>query len=83
MIEKELLEILACPEDGSALQIAEESLLKSLNEKISLGELKDRGGDDVSQALNSGLVREDQKYLYPIQNGIPLLLKERGILIES
>ena len=47
VISQQLVEILACPEDKSAVHLAEEALIKELNEKISRGELKTREGELV------------------------------------
>ncbi len=37
------------------------------------------GGETVSAALEEALVTEDMKVIYPVEDGIPVLLQERGI----
>ncbi|MEN9355194.1 MAG: hypothetical protein RL318_2519 [Fibrobacterota bacterium] len=34
-------------------------------------------------AVEAGLVREDAKVLYPIRNGIPVLIADQGISLEA
>ena len=74
-----LLEILACPEDKTPVKPADEGTIAKLNGLQGEGKLKDRGGAAVEQALDGGLVREDGKYLYPIVEGIPIMLVDRAI----
>ena len=47
MIDKELLEILACPETKEPVRLAEEALLAELNGRIERGEVKNRAGKVV------------------------------------
>ena len=79
MVAPELLKILVCPENKSALRTADTSLVDSLNQKIERGELKNRGGHVVKEKFESGLVRADGKILYPIIEDIPVMLIEEGI----
>ena len=79
MIDKDLLQILACPETRQPLAEADSSVLEALNAKISAGGLSNRGGNEVNEALTAGLLREDGKIVYPIREGIPVLLIDEGI----
>ncbi len=81
MIDKDLLQILACPETHQALAEAGPDLLKRINDRIAAGQAKNKGGADVKQPLDGGLVRHDAKILYPIRDGIPVLLIDEGIPI--
>lgn len=84
MISQQLVEILACPEDKSPVHLADQGLIESLNAKISRGELKTREGELVLDLLEEGLVREDGKVLYPVREGIPIMLLGEAItLVES
>ncbi len=58
-------------------------LVKRLNEAQSRGELKNRAGQAVGEAMDEGLVREDGAYLYPIINGIPVMLIDEAIPLEG
>ena len=79
MIDEELLEILACPEDKSPVQLADQSVIDRLNERIAQGNLTNRGGQNVEKQIDGGLVRADGAYLYPIDDGIPIMLIDEAI----
>ena len=81
MIDKELLEILACPETHQPLAEAAGDVVAALNTRIAAGEVKNVGGEAVTEALEGGLVREDGGILYPIRDGIPVLLVHEGIAL--
>lgn len=77
-IEPELLKILVCPETHQPVQPAADDLLSQVNERIKAGAQKNHQGDAVSRPIEEGLVREDGKCLYVIDDGIPnMLIDER------
>lgn len=82
MVEKELLELIACPETHQPLREAAPALLARLNARIERGELKNRAGTALRVPLAEGLVREDGRILYPVLDGIPMLLIEEAIAVE-
>jgi uncharacterized protein YbaR (Trm112 family) len=79
VIDKELLEVLACPESHQALREATANELAQWNARIAAGGVKSLGGKPVSEKLEGALVREDQKRCYPIKDGIPVLLIDEGL----
>jgi len=79
MINKKLLEILACPETKEALSLASPEIIDQLNKQIESGKILNRKGETVTEVLSGGLIRNDQKYLYPIRNDIPVMLIEEAI----
>lgn len=81
MIDKDLLQILVCPETHQPLEEAGADLLKRVNDKIAAGKMQSQGGNAVSQSIEAGLVRADGKIVYPIRNGIPVLLMDEGLPI--
>ena len=76
---QDLLDILCCPETHQPFHIADASLIAELNSKIKAGEIKNRAGKPVSEPMDSGFVREDRKFIYPIRNQIPVLLLDEAI----
>jgi uncharacterized protein len=79
MIDEQLLEILACPEDKSPVHLADAALLQRVNAAIAAGRLQNRGGAAVSEPIEGGLVRADGKWLYPIRDDIPVMLIEEAL----
>jgi uncharacterized protein YbaR (Trm112 family) len=79
VIDKDLLEILACPETHQSLSEADAALLERVNAQIAAGQARNKGGKPVTDKLAEGLVREDRKVVYPIRDGIPVLLVDEGI----
>lgn len=83
MIDKELLDILACPEDKTPVKLADQELIDEVNRRIGTGELKNRGGQTLEKTIDGGLVREDGAYLYPIEDDIPIMLIDEAIPLEG
>ena len=79
MVDAELLEILACPEDKTPVRLAEQSELDALNQRIRAGGVTNRGGEAVSGEITEGLIREDGKYLYQVRDDIPIMLIDEAV----
>jgi len=78
-VDSELLEILVCPETKQGLRIAPPDVIASLNARIDRGELVTRGGERVTKRIVEGLVREDGKVVYVVDDSIPVMLIEESI----
>jgi len=83
MWDAELLAVLRCPETLQEIRLAEPEFLTEVNRRISSGNLKNRAGQVIKEPLEAGLLRVDQKVLYPIRSNIPYLLVEEGILLQQ
>ena len=81
-IDKDLLAILCCPETKQEVSLLEDQSLERLNTAIEKGELHNKAGQTVKEKLDGGLIRTDQKIVYPIRDQIPIMLIEEGILME-
>ena len=80
-IDPELLKILACPETKEPVSLASDELVAKLNSLIEKGGVKNRGGDNVTETMDAGLLREDGRFLYPIRDDIPVMLIDEAIEI--
>ena len=78
-VSTELLEILVCPETKQRVALATAERLEELNRKIRKGELRNRSGETVEKELTEALVREDERVLYPVDDGIPVMLIDESI----
>ena len=81
-IDKELLEILVCPESQQPVSLAEGDLLQRLNAEIEAGRLRNRGGEVVEKKIEEGLLREDGQVLYLIDDSIPIMLIDQSIKLD-
>ena len=77
-VSPELLEILVCPETKQPVALAGGDLLATLNEKVAAGTLRNRSGEKVEKPIEVGLVREDGKVLYTVDDDIPVMLIEES-----
>ena len=78
-VNPELLEILVCPESKQSVAPASADVLDRLARQVEAGTLRNRGGSAVTKPITDGLVREDGRILYPVDDGIPVMLIEESI----
>lgn len=83
MVDPKLLDILCCPETKQDVQLVDAAIIKNINKSIRNGAVKNRGGETVNEIIDSGLLREDRKFLYPIRQDIPIMLIDEGIPFEQ
>ena len=83
MFDPDLLEILVCPETHQPVRPGEGELLNRLNQAIRAGGVTNRGGGEVSDPVEEGLVREDDKILYPVREDIPIMLIDEAIELDK
>ncbi len=83
LLDPQLLEILVCPENKTPVHLADSALIEKLNALQREEKLKNRSDQSVKDPLQGGLIREDRRYLYPILDGIPVMLIEEAIPLEG
>ena len=83
MLDQELLEILACPETKEPVALADAALVARVNAAVAAGKVKSRDGQPVTRPMDAALLRRDRKVLYPIRGGIPIMLIDESILVDS
>ena len=78
-VDGKLLEILCCPVSKTPLTILGREKLDQLNMAIESGNALFVDNTKVTDKLQEGLITEDGKVIYPVQDDIPILLEEKGI----
>ena len=83
IVRDELLNILRCPADQTALAPVSDAILDQLNTAIRAKRIRNQAGELVEQTIEGGLVRIDGALLYPIVDQIPVLLPDEAILLNQ
>jgi uncharacterized protein len=68
-----LFDLLRCPETGQRLLPAEPSLIARLHASAKAGTLRNQAGV-VPEPFESALITLDGSRIYPVRDGIPVLL---------
>lgn len=82
-MDKRLLAILCCPVTHKGLSLARPDLLKKVNAAVQSGKIVNREGTQLNAALKEALVTDDGKLLYPVRDGIPVLLEAEAIGLDQ
>ena len=82
-MDKRLLAILRCPVTHKELSLAGGPTLKEVNAAIDAGKLSNRDGRVLDESLDEALLTDDGKVLYPVANGIPVLLEGEAVNMEQ
>ena len=82
-MDKRLLTILRCPITHKGLAVARRATLDSVNAAITAGKLSNRNGRVIEEHLEEALVTDDGKLLYPVSEGIPVLLEGESVNMEQ
>ncbi len=82
-MDKKLLSILCCPVTHKGLSLARADLLKSVNAAIDAGKLQNHDGTKLADRLAEALVTDDGKILYPVNDGIPVLLEGESVVLDQ
>jgi uncharacterized protein YbaR (Trm112 family) len=79
MLDRALLDIVCCPVTRSPLELLPEHELARLNERIAGGRIKNRDDTVVGELLAQALVTRSGKLVYPVRDGIPVLLEAQAM----
>ncbi len=73
------LDMIVCPVTKSPLQRLDSERLAQMNTAIDRGGVQNHAELSVSDPLSEALVTRDGRVIYPVIDGIPLLLEEESI----
>jgi len=79
MIDSEFLGMLVCPTSRQPLREATAAEVETVNAGIAAGKVRNRAGSAVEKPIDAGLVPADGDVLYPVVEGIPILLSTEAI----
>jgi len=82
MLKPEVLAMLRCPQEQSPLAVASESLVEEVNQAIRSRQVRNRAGRLLEQQLDGGLVTRRGDLMYPMIDGIPVLVRDEAIELE-
>ena len=82
-LDRKLLDILCCPATKVPVRPLRRDELKRVNERISAEQLLYMDENPVTEPLTEGLVTNNGERVYRIDDGIPVMLEERGILVRE
>jgi uncharacterized protein YbaR (Trm112 family) len=78
-MDKHLLDIICCPVTKLPLELLDADRLSRLNTAIETGDVKNHGAVEPVEAIEEALVTRDGRLVYPIRDGIPVLMEEESI----
>jgi len=82
-MDKRLLTILRCPISHKGLSVLKKDELARINAAIAAGELVNHEGAALANPLTEALITDDGKRIYPVDDGIPVLLEDESISMEQ
>ena len=82
-MDKRLLTILRCPVSHKGLAVLKKDRLAQVNAAIEAGNIVTHDGSKLAEPLDEALVTDDGKLIYPVADGIPVLLEDESISMEQ
>jgi uncharacterized protein YbaR (Trm112 family) len=82
-MDKRLLTILQCPISHKGLAVANRGTLARVNKAIGEGQVSNRDGTVLSKPLTEALLTDDSKVLYPVTDGMPVMLEGESISMDQ
>ena len=82
-VDPELVEILVCPDTKLNVDLAPAETVEKINLAIKESIVLNVDGQYVKEPLQDGLLREDDKIIYPVRDSIPVMLIGEGIPMDQ
>ena len=78
-MDKRLLDILCCPVSKRPMKPIGREQLRMVNAAIQAGGVLKVTGEARTVVLDDALIREDGQVIYPVDDGIPVMLSDEAI----
>lgn len=82
-MDRTLLDILCCPVTRTSLEMLSERELAVLNERIAAQRVRNREDVLVGEPVTEALVTRTGKLVYPVRDGVPVLLEEQAMPLQQ
>ena len=82
-VTEKLIEIIMCPRTKQNLKNLSPERVANLNQQVEQGKVKFYDKTPVEDRLNEALITEDEKVIYRVDGGIPILMIDKGIFTEQ
>ena len=82
-VDPELVEILVCPNTKLNVDLAPAEIVEKINLAIKENIVLNIDRQSVNDPLQDGLLREDDKIIYPVRESIPVMLIGEGIPMDQ
>ena len=82
-MDRTLLDILCCPVTRTSLERLPERELALLNERIAVQRIRNREDMVVAEPLAEALVTRTGKLVYPVRDGVPVLLEDQAMPLQQ
>jgi uncharacterized protein YbaR (Trm112 family) len=79
MLDRSLIDLLRCPASGTPVAVLDKPLLRAANRLVDTGQLRTVDGRLVETPLETALITIDGATVYPVRDGIPILLLDEAI----
>ncbi|MBL0027612.1 MAG: hypothetical protein IPO95_00485 [Rhodanobacteraceae bacterium] len=78
-LDPRFLSILCCPVSKRALKPLSRARLAFVNDALRAGHVQNVAGTALNTIVADALISDDDKVIYRIDDGVPVLLPEEGI----
>jgi uncharacterized protein len=82
-LDKRLLEILCCPTTRQPVLPMNATQLAAFNAALAEGQLRHADGSPLTGSLGEGLITRDNKTVYRVDDGIPVMLADQAISVSA